>query len=78
MNLPNNIECEQSEYCPIYLSYLGKYGEHSEEIKMCKNPNVQYCKKYDLISQTEWNNMTKEEKLKLVENVGIIKFIDRK
>lgn len=28
------VICDHSEHCPIYLSYLGKYGEDSNEIKM--------------------------------------------
>lgn len=39
------VLCDQSEHCPIYLSYLGKYGKDSEEIKICKNPNKVYCRK---------------------------------
>lgn len=72
------VDCEQDEHCPIYLSYLGEYGKNSEEIKHCKNPNIQYCKKHNLISQTEWNKMTREEKIKLVKDMNIIKYIDKK
>ena len=70
--------CDQSEHCPIYLAYLGKYGENSEEIKMCKNPSVHYCKKYNLINPTEWDKLTVEEKLKLVKDMEILNFIKKK
>lgn len=70
-------ECDKNEYCPIYLSYLGKYGENSEEIKYCKNPTVHYCKKYNLVDKTAWNNMTKEEKINLIKDIGLINFIDK-
>jgi len=70
------VECDEDEYCPIYLSYLGKYGKDSKEIKFCKNPNVHYCKKYNLIDQTSWHEMTKEEKMKLLEEINLIKYLD--
>ena len=75
---PLEKECAHDEHCPIYLSYLGKYGEHSEEVKLCKNPNTQYCKKYQLINQTDWEQMTIEEKLKVVKDMNIIEYIDKK
>ena len=71
-------ECKQDEYCPIYLSYLGKYEDYSEEIKLCKNPNKQYCKKYRLIDQTEWKKLETEEKIKIVKDMCLIEFVDNK
>ena len=71
-------ECKQDEYCPIYLSYLGKYGEHSKEVKLCKNPNKQYCTKYRLVDQTEWKKMSLEQKYKTIIDMGLIEFIDKK
>jgi hypothetical protein len=70
--------CELNEYCPIYLSYLDKYGVNSKEIKKCKNSNKIYCTKYNLINQTNWNKMTKEEKLKVIRDMNLIEFIDKK
>ena len=69
--------CKTDEYCPIYLSYLDKYKENSKEIKYCKNPDKQYCSKYRLIDQTEWKNMSKEEKITLVKKISLIDFIDK-
>ena len=48
--------CEKNDNCPIYLAYLGKYGENSDEIKECKNPKVQFCKKYNITEATDWKN----------------------
>jgi len=73
-----NKECKNDEYCPIYLSYLGKYGDNSKEIKFCKNPDTQYCTKYKLINQSKWQKMTKEEKLKLLKNIDLLNFIIKK
>ena len=70
--------CDQDEYCPIYLSYLGKYGENSKEIKYCKNPNKHYCEKYRLVDQTEWKKMNTDEKMKLVKDINLIEFINKK
>ena len=67
------VKCEQSEYCPTYLAYLGVYGENSKEIKLCKNSNSEYCTKYHLINQTKWINMTEEERMKLIKDVIIKK-----
>ena len=72
------VECDQDDVCPIYLSYLGKYGTDSKEIKHCKNPNVHYCRKYNLVDQNQWNNATKEERMKLVEEMNLLKFIEKK
>lgn len=72
------VICDHSEHCPIYLSYLGKYGEDSKEIKMCKNPNKVYCRKYNLIDQNEWNKMSTDEKIKLIKDMDLIKYIDKK
>jgi hypothetical protein len=69
------IDCDHNEYCPIYLSYLGEYGNNSEKIKYCKNSNVHFCKKYNLINDTLWNKMNKEEKLKLLKDMNLINFI---
>jgi len=69
------VKCEQSEYCPTYLAYLGKYGESSKELKICKNSDSKYCTKYHLINQTKWAGLTTEEKIKLVKEVVIKKNI---
>jgi len=68
---PTEVECSQAEYCPTYLAYLGKYGEGSKEIKICKNSDSGYCTKYHLINQYKWNELTDEEKIKLVKNIII-------
>lgn len=81
MNILNNNEdttCGQSEHCPIYLSYLGKYGENSEEIKLCKNSNVHYCKKYNLINESEWVKLSIDEKMKIIEDMELLKFIKKR
>ena len=70
------IECEQDEHCPIYLSYLGEYGKN-DKIKHCKNPNKHFCKKHNLIDQTAWNKMSTEEKIKLVKDMDLIKYIHK-
>jgi len=62
-------DCKEDEYCPIYLSYLGKFGDKSKEIKKCKHSNTHYCQKYNLINQEKWSNMTKEEKIKLLKDI---------
>jgi len=66
---PIHIECDQYEYCPTYLAYLGKYGKDSDEIKLCKNSESKYCTKYHLINQTKWIDMTEEERMKLIKDV---------
>ena len=58
--------CEKNDSCPIYLAYLGKYGENSNEIKYCKNPKIQYCKKYNVIEPKDWKNLSKVEKMKII------------
>lgn len=66
----NNKICEHNEYCSIYLSYLGKYGENSEEVKYCKNSNDQFCTKYSLVDPEEWEKMTQGEKLDLIKKLN--------
>jgi len=73
-----DIVCDQSEHCPIYLEYLGKYGENSEEIKMCKNSNKKYCKKYNLIDQNVWNKIGIKEKINLIKKMDFLKYIHKK
>jgi len=70
--------CDQNEHCPLYLAYLGKYGENSEEIKMCKNANVHFCTKYSLINPNEWTDLSTDEKLKVVEDMQLINYIKKK
>lgn len=70
-------ECKHDEYCPIYLSYLNKYKDGSEEVKYCKNSNKQYCTKYRLIDQTEWKKLNIEEKLEIIREMNLIEFIDK-
>jgi len=72
------IECDQDTYCPIYLSYLGKYGDNNDETKHCKNKNKHYCKKYRLIDETEWKKLSDAEKMKIVIDMHLIDFIDKK
>lgn len=72
------VICDQSEHCPIYLAYLGKYGENSKEVKICKNPNKIYCRKYNLIDQNEWNKMGIKDKINLVKEMDLLKYIDKK
>lgn len=71
-------ECKHDEYCPIYLSYVNKYGENSKEVKHCKNSNKQYCTKYRLIDETEWKKTGYDEKIKIVKDMKLIEFIDKK
>lgn len=66
----NKTLCEQNEYCSIYLSYLGKYGKDSEEIKFCKNENDSFCSKYGLVDQNDWDNMNSDEKLELIKKLN--------
>jgi hypothetical protein len=70
-------ECKHDEVCPIYLAYLDKYNDNSKEIKYCKNPNKQYCTKYNLINQSTWKTLSKEEKIKLIRDMDLINFIDK-
>ena len=72
------VDCANDEHCPIYLSYLGKYGKDSEETYYCKNKNKQYCKKYRLIDETEWKKMNESEKMKVIIDMNLIEFIDKK
>ena len=74
----NEVLCDHNEYCPVYLSYLGKYGENSEKVKLCKNPNVHYCKKYNLINESEWVKLSIEEKLKIIEDMELLKYIKKR
>jgi len=73
VNDDKEVKCEQAEYCPTYLAYLGKYGEGSKEIKMCRNSNSDYCTKYNLINQTKWAGLTTDDKVKLVNSVVVKK-----
>jgi hypothetical protein len=70
-------ECKHDEVCPIYLAYLDKYKDDSKEIKYCKNSNKQFCTKYNLINQTTWKTLSKDEKIKLIKDMNLIDFIDK-
>lgn len=70
-------ECKNDEYCPLYLSYLDKYNANSKKIKYCKNPNTQFCKKYNLINNSEWSKLNKDEKIKIIRDMDLIDFIDK-
>jgi len=73
-----HVECKTDEYCPIYLSYVSKYGEKSPEVKLCKNPNKQYCTKYRLVDKTKWKTISKEEKLDIIKEMHLIDFVENK
>lgn len=69
--------CKEDVYCPIYLSYLGKYGKNSKKIKKCKNKYTHYCQKYNLIDKDKWNTISKEEKIKLLKEINFHDFIEK-
>ena len=71
------VECDQDEHCPIYLSYLGEYGKDSKKIKHCKNPTQHYCKKHNLIDQTSWSKISTEEKLNVIKDMNLFKYINK-
>lgn len=70
-------ECDHSEHCPIYLSYLGEYGKNSKKVKYCKNKNNKYCTKYKLVDQNEWSKSSLEEKLKIIKEMNLVKFLNK-
>lgn len=72
------ILCEKSDNCPIFLAYLGKYGEDSEEIQHCKNPNVQYCKKYNVNKPSDWKELSKVEKMIIIRDMNLLNFVEKK
>ena len=72
------VECDHNEYCPIYLSYLGEYGESSKEVKYCKNSNVKYCTKYNLINDKNWTKISTEEKLEIIKDMDLLKYINKR
>ena len=63
------------EYCPIYLGYLGKYRDY-DKIKYCKNSNEHYCEKYKLIAPDSWKRISKEDRLKFLQNIHLIDFVE--
>lgn len=67
-------ECKLDEYCPIYLSYL---GNDETNIKYCKNSNNQYCTKYRLLNEDEWKNLSKKEKLNIIQKINLFNFIKK-
>lgn len=73
-----NASCDKNENCPIYLAYLGKYDENSDEIKSCKNPKIKYCKKYNITEPTDWKNLSKVEKMKIIRDMNLLNFIEKK
>jgi hypothetical protein len=72
------IACDQNEHCPLYLAYLGKYGKDSDEIKYCKNSNAHFCTKYSLINPNEWEKLSTDKKLKVVEDMQLINYIKKR
>lgn len=68
-------DCKEDEYCPIYLSYLGKYGKDSKKIKKCKNKYTHYCQKYNLIDKDKWYSISNEEKIKLLKEINFQEFL---
>ena len=72
------VTCEKSGNCPIYLAYLGKYGENSTEVQYCKNPKVQFCKKYNITEPTDWKKLSKVEKMKIIRDMNLLNFVKKK
>lgn len=48
-----------------------------KKLNIVKIKNKQYCKKYNLVNQNEWYKMSFDEKLKIIKDMDLIKFLDK-